>query len=113
MISAMAHVCQTADRAPPSVINVPLLAPRITIFVISAQLPEASLVAFGELESVYPLGRLPEIQVRDEESCRATVVARKRLTLVVQSDHRLSRGKICKGDICRVAIVAVCEHENS
>src|SRR3546814_5908848 len=109
----MVHVCHDAGRAPPSVIRVSLLAPRVTINVISAQLPEARRVAFGKLERVYPFGRLPEIQVWDEESCWATMVAWKRLPLVVQSDHGLSGGKICKGDICRVAIVAVCEHEIS
>src|SRR5262249_38815900 len=113
MISAIVHVCQDADRVPPSVIGVPLLAPRVAINVISAQLPEACLVAFGKLERVYPLGGLPEVKVRDEKSCWATMVARKRLPLVVQSDHGLSGGKICKGNICRVAIVAVCEHEIS
>src|SRR3546814_241546 len=86
---------------------------RVTINVISAQLPEARRVAFGKLERVYPFGGLPEIQVWDEESCWATMVAWKRLPLVVQSDHGLSGGKICKGNICRVAIVAVCEHEIS
>src|SRR3546814_2757219 len=109
----MVHVCHDAGRAPPSVIRVSLLAPRVTINVISAQLPEARRVAFGKLERVYPFGRLPEIQVWDEESCWATMVACKRLPLVVQSDHGLSGGKICKGGLCRVAIVAVCVHEIS
>src|SRR3546814_6788247 len=81
----MVHVCHDAGRAPPSVIRVSLLAPRVTINVISAQLPEARRVAFGKLERVYPFGRLPEIQVWDEESCWATMVAWKRLPFVVQS----------------------------
>src|SRR3546814_2960221 len=99
----MGQVGQDAGRAPPSYSRVALLAPRVTINVIPAQLPEARRVAFGKLERVYPFGRLPEIQVWDEESCWATMVAWKRLPLVVQSDHGLSGGKICKGDICRVA----------
>src|SRR3546814_3343156 len=41
------------------------------------------------------------------------MVAWKRLPLVVQSDHGLSGGKICKGDICRVAIVAVRSEEHT
>src|SRR3546814_14474221 len=113
MVSATVPACQDAECAPPSVIRVSLLAPRIAINVISAQLPEARLVAFGKLERVYPFGGLPEIQVWDEESCWAAMVAGKRLPLVIQSDHGLSGGKIGKGNICRVAIVAVCEHEIS
>src|SRR3546814_18113320 len=92
-------------RRPPGFTRTAPLFPYTTLF--------RSRVAFGKLERVYPFGRLPEIQVWDEESCWATMVAWKRLPLVVQSDHGLSGGKICKGDICRVAIVAVCEHEIS
>src|SRR3546814_18101526 len=88
----MVHVCHDAGRAPPSVIRVSLLAPRVTINVISAQLPEARRVAFGKLERVYPFGRLPEIQVWGEESCWATMVAWKRLPPDVQSAHGLSGG---------------------
>src|SRR3546814_15862457 len=93
MISATVPACQDADCAPPSVIRVSLLAPRVAINVISAQLPEARLVAFGKLERVYPFGGLPELQVWDGESCWATMVAWKLLPPVVQSDHALSGDK--------------------
>ena len=64
---------------PASVGVIALLAPRISVHVIAAQLPEAGLVALGELQSVHPLRRLPEVEVRHQQARGAAVIGLERL----------------------------------
>ena len=59
-----------------------LLAPGIAVDVVAAELPEPGLVAFGELQGVHPLRRLPEIEVRHQETRRAAMVRRDRCVLI-------------------------------
>ena len=61
-ISSITHDCQNAVCAPFSVSGVSLLAPRIAVDVIAAQLPKARLVTRCELKRVHPLGGLPEVE---------------------------------------------------
>src|SRR5215470_5867420 len=65
-----------ACTSPTSVSGIALLFPGIAIHVIAALLPKAGFVTFGELEAGYPLGRLPEIQMRHQQTGRTAVVGR-------------------------------------
>src|SRR5262245_63738728 len=61
----------TASAPTDSISRVALLLPGIAVHVVPAELPEAGLVALGELQRVHPLRRLPEVEVRDEQAGRA------------------------------------------
>ena len=63
-----------ARRAGRSVPLVPLLAPWVAVVVVAELLPEAGLVLEQQLEAAHPLGRLPEVEVRDEQPGRAAVL---------------------------------------
>src|SRR3954454_21473413 len=66
--------CPKPAPAPRSVAPVPLLQPRVAAKVVAVRLPEAGLVLVPELEAAHPLGALPEVEVRDEQPCRAAVL---------------------------------------
>src|SRR5262249_5552669 len=89
-----------------SVAAVTLLFPRVAVVVVAVGLPESGLVVLVHLEASYPLGALPEIQVRHEQPRRATVLRLQRLVLVLVGDPRLSVGEIRQRKIRRVAAVA-------
>src|ERR1700730_14076860 len=55
-----------------------LLAPGVAIDVVAAELPEAGFVALGKLERIQPLRRFPEVEMRYQETRRATMVGRDR-----------------------------------
>src|SRR5215207_2753162 len=70
-----------AGRQPTmrrSVAPVALLTPGIAVVVVAERLPEARLVGLDDLELGHPLGALPEVQVRDEQPCGATVLGLER-----------------------------------
>src|SRR4051812_36180512 len=75
-----------AGSGNPSVTGVPLLPERVAVHVIAAQLPETGLVARRELQSVDPLGRLPEVQVGDEQAGGPPVLRGERLPVEIQGD---------------------------
>src|ERR1700693_789572 len=64
-----------------SVTGEALLAPRVTIDVMAAQLPEARLVLLRKLQAAHPFARLPEIEMRHQQPCRPAMVGLKRLPL--------------------------------
>src|SRR5919108_2429772 len=58
-----------AGRASASLVAaVPLFPPRVAVEVVAVGLPEPGLVVLAELEAAHPLGALPEVEVRDQES---------------------------------------------
>src|SRR5437879_1259152 len=89
MIVAFCHRTAGATASATSVIGVPLLPPRVAVDVIAAQLPEPGLVAPGELEALHPLGRLPEVEVRDQQSRRTPMVGLERSAVVAERHHGL------------------------
>src|SRR6202140_2225647 len=86
-----------------------LLAPGVAIDVVAAELPEAGLIAFGELQGVQPLRRFPEIKMRYEKARRAAMVGRNRRVLIGQRDHRLLSGKVLQRHVGAVALEAMGE----
>src|SRR3954462_8599411 len=65
-ISTIAQLCHRAVAVIASVIRISLLIARIAVHVVPPQLPEAGLVALRELQTVHPLRRLPEVEMRHE-----------------------------------------------
>ena len=52
-----------APRKRKSISRIALFLPRIAVHVIAAQLPEAGFVTLGELQSLDPFRRFPEVKV--------------------------------------------------
>src|ERR671917_1124633 len=57
-----------------SVPPVALLAPGVAVVVVTQRLPEAGYVVGSELQPPHPLGALPEIQVRHQQTRRSSVL---------------------------------------
>src|SRR3954462_6460070 len=112
-ISTISQLCHRAVAGIASVIRVSLLAPRIAVHVVPAQLPKAGLVALRELKPVHPLRRLPEVEMRHKQARRPPVVARQRLALVLECDHRLPRREVRERHVGGVSVVAMCERKRS
>src|ERR671914_531339 len=74
-------------RSAASVAVIPLLAPGVAVDVVAERLPEARLVVLHETEPADPLGRFPEVEVRDQQARRAAMLGRQRLAVVVGRHH--------------------------
>src|SRR5262245_41099525 len=79
---------QTRRRAPAragggaaSIAVIALLTPGIAVDVIAERLPEARLVVLHESQPADPLRRLPEVEVRDQETRRTAVLRGQRLAV--------------------------------
>src|SRR6476620_3761464 len=96
MIAAIFASCQRSFGSGPfegtaSVTSEALLAPGIAIDVIAAELPEAGLVVFGELQADHPFRRLPEIEMRHEEPRRSAMVGAAKACR-----HSGARSSLCR-----------------
>src|SRR5688572_8735172 len=98
-------VCQ-APGFGTLVTGVPLFAPRVTVAVIPVHLPEPWLVVLHEAQPAYPLGGLPEIEVRHQEARRSPMFGRERLAVVLPDDQRLSVQQILHRQVGRIAAIA-------
>src|SRR5262245_499351 len=58
---------------------VALFSPRVPTHVVAVLLPEARVIFLEQLDAGYPLGALPQIQVRNQEPYRPAVFGRERL----------------------------------
>src|SRR3954471_23631413 len=96
--------------AARSVAPVALLFPRVAVVVVAVVLPEARLVLGAQLEAAHPLGALPEVEVRDEQPGRATVLPLERSPSVLVDDPGLPVGQIFERQVRCVTAVAESEH---
>src|SRR5688572_5164716 len=95
----------------PLVTVVPLFSARVTIAVVPVDLPEPWLVVLHEAQAPYPLGGLPEIEVRHQEARRPPVFGLERLAVVLPDHQRLSFQQILDRQIGRIAAIAKRHHE--
>src|SRR5262249_1110818 len=58
-------------------VGVTLFLPRVGMQVIAVDLPETRSVDVEELEGPDPLGAFPEVELRDDEPARASVLGRQ------------------------------------
>src|SRR5262249_43918989 len=94
-----------------SVAGVPLFPPWVSVHVVTIRFPETWLVVVEQLKATHPFGALPEVQVRDEQSCRAAVLRLERTALVAVGQPGLAAGNIRHRQVCRVSAVAESKHE--
>ncbi len=93
-----------------SVTLVALLQPRIAAIVIAVPFPEPGFVVVEKLKARHPLGALPEVEVRDEQPCRTSVVGWERLPVDLPRDPGLSTGHVGQRKVGGVAGVRAGEH---
>src|SRR5262245_60635263 len=85
-LSATSACRQARRRAPASasgasVAVVALLTPGVSVDVVAEGFPKARLVVLHEPQPADPFRRLPEVEVRDQETRRAAVLWRQRLAV--------------------------------
>src|SRR5918992_5764792 len=94
-------------RSAASVAVIPLLAPGVAVDVVAERLPEARLVVLHETEPADPLGRFPEVEVRDQQARRAAMLGLQRLAVVVGGHHALATDQILDRQVGGVTAIAV------
>src|SRR5262245_41824661 len=99
-----------AGGGAASIAVIALLTPGVSVDVIAERLPEARLVVLHELQPADPLRRLPEVEVRDQETRRAAVLWRQRLAVEPGRHQALATAQILERQVGRVGAVAV-RHE--
>src|SRR5262245_12789049 len=97
--------CQ-AEALGTLITVVPLFPPGVTVAVVPVQLPEPGLVDLHEAQTPYPLGGLPEIEVRHQKARRPAMLGRERLAVVLPDDQRFSFLQILDGKVGRVPSIA-------
>src|ERR1700675_3792387 len=118
-MAAMVASCQRSLGSPAreggvSVTGEALLAPRVAIDVIAAQLPEARLLLPRKLQAAHPFRRLPEIEMRHQQPGRPAMVGLKRLPRIVERverDHGLAADEVGEWHIGGVAVEGMGKHE--
>src|SRR4030095_17008366 len=97
-----------AGRAPSdpcspsnSVPRVSLFLPWISVDVVTIALPESRFVAIQQRHPAHPLGALPEVQMRDEQAGRTTVLRRQLIAVEVERDPRLPVQEILQRQVRR------------
>ena len=82
-----------------------LLEERVGVVVVAVALPEPGLVDGRELETAQPLGRLPEVALRDDQPQRIAVLEDQRLAvgLVGQQDVVVVPSRRAGGSRCTPA----------
>ena len=77
---------RAARSGGASIPLIPLFAPWVAVVVIAELLPEAGGVLQHQVDAANPLGRLPEVQVRDQQSGRPAVLRGKFIASVLVGD---------------------------
>src|SRR3990172_417971 len=97
----------TASGGAVSVTGVSLLEPGVAPTVIAVPLPEPELLFVHESQSGYPLGGLPEVEVRDQQPGRGTMLGIQMGAVICVCDHGLPVQEILGGEVGGVGGVAV------
>src|SRR5262245_8045365 len=117
-ILSTTSACRQARRRAPaaagggaaSVAVIALLTPGVSVDVVAEGLPEARLIVLHEAQPADPLSRLPEVEVRDQETRRAAVLRRQRLAIEPGRYQALAIKQVLERQVGRVPAVAV-RHE--
>jgi hypothetical protein len=86
---------------------IPLLAPWVSVVVVAELLPEAGGIVKHQLDAADPLGRFPEIQVWDQQSCGSTVLRDKLFSVLLKGDPRFAVEQILQRQVGAVTALAV------
>src|SRR2546422_29394 len=82
-----------------------LFLPWIPVVVVAERLPESGTVLVHESQAAHPLGALPEVEMRHDDSRGAAVLGRERLAVVVERHEGLPIHDVGDGDVRGVAAV--------
>src|SRR5207245_10515044 len=99
------------ERAGPSVPAVAFLFPGITMNVVAELFPEPRLVFLHEPKPADPLGALPEIEMRHDQSRRPAMHRLERLVVELVGNERLPLRHFVEGNIGRVAAGGIGHHD--
>src|SRR5262245_8337763 len=99
-----------AGGGAASIAIIALLTPGISVDMVAERLPEAGLVVLYEPQPTDPLRRLPEVEVRDQQTRRAAVLWRERLAVEPGRHQALATEQVLERQVGRVGAVAV-RHE--
>src|SRR5262245_56859858 len=118
VILSTTSACRQARRRVPaplggggaSIAVIALLTPGVSVDVVAEGFPEAWFVVLHEPQPADPLRRLPEVEVRNQETRRATVLWRQRLAVEPYCHQALAIEQVLKRQISGVPAVTV-RHE--
>src|SRR5262245_59576756 len=103
----------SARSAVGSVTRVALLAPGVAVLVVAVAFPEPRGVLVTDLDTVDPLGTLPEVEMRDQEPCRSTVLGMEWLAVVLERDPCAPALQVPEWQVRRIPAVRVRERERT
>src|SRR5262249_60832442 len=92
-------------RPANSLARVPLFPPWTSIVVVSVPFPEPRFVVIQQRDAAYPLGALPEAQMRAEQARGPTVLGRQFGAVIPERDPGLLVHQIAKRQVWRIAAV--------
>ena len=75
--------------------------------MVAELLPEAGGIVKHQLDAADPLGRFPEIQVWDQQSCGSTVLGDKLFSVVLKGDPGFAVEQILQWQVGALTAVAV------
>src|SRR5262245_27622080 len=115
---SITSACRQARRRAPapagggaaSIAVIALLTPGVSVDVEAEGLPEAGLVVLHEPQPADPLRRLPEVEVRDQETRRAAVFWRQRIALKSGRHQAPATEQVLERQVGRIPAVAL-RHE--
>src|SRR3954468_15621752 len=88
-----------------------LSVPGVAAHVVAALLPEARLVLCEEANALDPLGRLPGVELRDDEADGAAVLGRDGRAVVQPCEERVLGEEVFNGQVRRPAVVVSLGHD--
>src|SRR3972149_7636575 len=90
--------------------GIALFEERVATHVIAVYLPESRPVRFSELQAADPLGALPGVQVRNDQTHRTAVIPRERLTVAGEGEDVFGAVDVVERQVGRVSAEAVDHH---
>ena len=80
------------------------------MIVVAQRLPEARLILLDQAQAPYPLGALPEVEVRHQQACRAAVLRLQGLAFIGVDDPGLPSSHLVQRQVGGIAPIAEGDH---
>src|SRR5262249_39708060 len=109
-ISRTVATCQVSRGAGAPAVSIAVIAlffPRVAVDVIAERFPEAWPILVDELQPLHPLRAFPEVEMRDQQPCRASMRRKDRQAVVACRDHGLAAHEIGDWNVGRIASMGV------
>src|SRR5437867_1591403 len=95
---------------PRLLVRIPLLFPWIGVHVIAVLLPESRWIHVEELEGAQPLGRLPEVELRDHQAHRPAMIRLDVAPVVLEGEQHVVVPEILERRVGGVVGIGVLEN---